>query len=59
MMHTVVVNEDLKTVAEYPKINCSNLHKHIMVEWPSISLAYHLNIYDTVFSPENVTVSLD
>jgi hypothetical protein len=31
MMRTVVVNEDLKTIAKYTKINCLNLHNHIKV----------------------------
>jgi hypothetical protein len=48
MMHTTVVNKDLKTVAEFSKTNCSNLHNHVTAECPSISLGYHLNIHDSV-----------
>jgi hypothetical protein len=59
MMHTDVVNEDLRTVVEYPKSNCSNLHNHVTAEWASISLRYHLNIYDIVFVMENDSVNLD
>jgi hypothetical protein len=59
LMCTAVVNEDLKTIAEYPKTNCSNLHNHVTAECSSISLGYHLNIYDIVFAVENDSVNLD
>jgi hypothetical protein len=59
MMCTTVVNEDLKTVDEYPKTNCLNLHNHVTAECRSISLGYHLNIYDIVFAAENDSVNLD
>jgi hypothetical protein len=53
MMRTDVVNDDLRTVAKKPKSNCLNLHNHVTAEWASISLRYHLNIYDIVFAMEN------